>query len=526
MPRDTSKKTPSTPRKNKTTSTPYGVESRKKSVRKTKKSRRQLEAEESQAADSIQQMVSDNIQSIRDEMPSCSNTVGLNIEDHQVELNEIQAIATPSHAVGSSGVMMNNNTLTPRQHGSADMNDMPLNLSVGVMHAPMSNGHITGQAMFQQPSTSSGQSLMVMNADVGSNAAGQSSAGQTIGIGQAMQGTQQQPAVQNIGIGQAVQGTQQQQPTMEQFIDLQKSLVELKSMIASNNNNSQSSDSANVNVPRSNQSNSAPFVDQAIQQHVVDIVGETSQASTSRSTGTYIEVGRPIDFKVTDKIRNQIWSNEYIDLSILLEHKSESDETLKLIESDDDSIRLSRQKGKQKITSIGMWCDAFLVYLTVYTRKYPEEIASLTTYMHHIKRLFARGGDFIYYDEEFRYLRQRGVVTWEINHDLWMESRENKNPKGKQTSNNRNSQQSFRSFPPPAGGSYKVSHPSGFCFRFHTFGNCNNKGCAFKHLCYNANCGFRHPVYMCQKNAQKGDKRNNQTMSPQSNNNTNKVKST
>ena len=319
-----------------------------------------------------------------------------------------------------------------------------------------------------------------------------------------------------------VERQQVQQPTMEQFMDMQKTLFELKQMIVSNNNPTVEN---NVNTglnPVLNASNE-PLVDDALQQHVLDIVGDNSNSQSSGFQGTYTEVGRPIDLKVTDKIRNQIWSNEFVDLSVLLDHKAEAVETLKVVESDGDLLRLARQKGKTKINGIDMWCDAFLVYLTVYTRKYPEEIASLTTYMHHIKQLSLKGGDYLYYDEEFRFLRQRGRLTWEINHDLWIECRDTRSSNFNKPNKNKFNQQSFRSFPPPVGGSFKATHPAGFCFRFHTFGKCTNTRCAFKHLCYIANCGNRHPVYLCQKGQPKGEKRNNTSSSSPGGGNTNKV---
>ena len=86
----------------------------------------------------------------------------------------------------------------------------------------------------------------------------------------------------------------------------------------------------------------------------------------------------------------QIWAHEYVDLSTLLYHRSETVEAVQV--GDNGNLKLTKQKAPRKIESLGDWCDAFLVYLTVYCRKYPQEIASLTTYLNTVKSLSLKGG--------------------------------------------------------------------------------------------------------------------------------------
>ena len=90
-----------------------------------------------------------------------------------------------------------------------------------------------------------------------------------------------------------------------------------------------------------------------------------------------------------------------------------------------------------------------------------------------VQDLAARSGNWKFYDENFRFLRQAqpasfpwGLIHWE----LWMRA-----------------QHSFRkpTFPISQGHSkpHNKSTPKGYCFKFHKGVDCD-PGCAFKHLCY------------------------------------------
>ena len=89
-----------------------------------------------------------------------------------------------------------------------------------------------------------------------------------------------------------------------------------------------------------------------------------------------------------------------------------------------------------------------------------------------VQDLAARGGNWKFYDENFRFLRQAqpasfpwGIIHWE----LWMRA-----------------QHSLKMQMHPAGqGRAKQQDqgtPKGYCFKFH-WGVACDAGCAFKHLC-------------------------------------------
>ena len=117
----------------------------------------------------------------------------------------------------------------------------------------------------------------------------------------------------------------------------------------------------------------------------------------------------------------------------------------------------------------------------VYTKKYPNEAPALMKYGQTIQDLAARGQNWRFYDENFRFLRQTqvGLVPWDSIHgELWLRSQYpiNKRPPVSQNSSN--------SKP----GTSTV--PRGYCFKFHRGQFC--PGCDFKHTCFKCRGAHRY----------------------------------
>ena len=270
-------------------------------------------------------------------------------------------------------------------------------------------------------------------------------------------------------------------------------------------------DPTNILSNDTTQSNISMQMQGAVGQHVQSLIG---QLDSTGKESSYEDLGRQIDIRVSDKVRNQIWSNQYVDLSILIDPKSEVPDSLKW---DGDSLCLAPHKSIRKLNGLGQWCDAFHIYICVYTRKYPNMIANLLTYMHNIKMLCNKGGDYMYYDEEYRTMRQRNPSNnWEINWDLWLECRDIRGNTNRSQNKRQSNNHTFRG---QSASGAKASHPAGFCFKFHNNGRCGNgANCSYKHTCYMSNCGERHAVFNCPKRGAKGNnKANNPTGSNGSN---------
>ena len=246
----------------------------------------------------------------------------------------------------------------------------------------------------------------------------------------------------------------------------------------------------------SNQQNNGQVlqqVDQSVSQHLASFI---NQPSTS-GPGNYTPNDKPVDYKVDDKTKQMIWNNQYINLANLLDPEAfDQDPSLNLVYSQNRSISLAPQKQKA-IDNLGQWCSAFSIYLTVRCQKYPHELPQLMTYMNTVKNLAHRNGNYLKYDQEFRYLRQSDILPWNTTHfGLWSECRDSPNNRSNNTRSNRSKQHTNQSY--NRNTSNNPQHPPGYCFRFHNGKNCSSASCKFKHCCYNSACNeANHSIIQC-----------------------------
>ncbi len=146
---------------------------------------------------------------------------------------------------------------------------------------------------------------------------------------------------------------------------------------------------------------------------------------------------------------------------------------------------------RKKIGSIDIWLQAFHVFVGIYAGRYSDEAQGLMKYESTIQGLTARGHNWCFYDENFRFLLQSqgtcqlpwGIVHWE----LWLRSQSN-----------------FRK-PPASVNSVKpfspISVPKGYCFKYHRGGDC--AGCSFKHTF--RKCDRAHRALHCNFRGSRGN---------------------
>ena len=218
--------------------------------------------------------------------------------------------------------------------------------------------------------------------------------------------------------------------------------------------------------------------------------GSLSTTQTSLSgeaqvpTQLFSSPSLPIDARVSEKIRAKIWNNEFFDFSALLSNPVFEDRFQVTISNSDKELCLEPVAKANKHLSIETWLSCFHIFVGVYTSRCPHEAPALMKYGEVVQDLAARGGNWRFYDENFRFLRQAqpasfpwGVIHWE----LWMRAQHSFK---KQT----NPASQGRSKPQDQGT------PKGYCFKFHRGVDCD-AGCAFKHLCYK--CEGPHLVSRC-----------------------------
>ncbi|XP_062616018.1 uncharacterized protein LOC134277712 [Saccostrea cucullata] len=183
-------------------------------------------------------------------------------------------------------------------------------------------------------------------------------------------------------------------------------------------------------------------------------------------------LGCTIPFKTREKIQN----GEYLDLGVLLETTEERDKKNKINLVDGELVL---QKGKsRKITDIGKWTDAFLVFTSIYVEAHPDQSLGLLKYMHTIRLGSYRSPTgWKLYDEQFRLKKARNSsMEWgQIDNELWM-----------------------LYVTSPVTIPQKTVEPSkGMCFDFNYKGACSKPYCIYAHRCIR--CASDHPMSTCPR---------------------------
>lgn len=171
-------------------------------------------------------------------------------------------------------------------------------------------------------------------------------------------------------------------------------------------------------------------------------------------------------------IAQKIWSNQYININLLLKGAVELQELCA-----GGAIRLNKQGlleskpqvFKDPVPTIEKWTDAFLIFSSIYLKKHPERTQELLQYMNVIREAASRSTSFAWrnYDEQFRLRQAINIQPWgQLNTDLWL-----------------------RVMTLSANSTVPFEHSSFNrlkCLDFN-HGICNFKGCKFLHAC--SHCG-------------------------------------
>lgn len=117
----------------------------------------------------------------------------------------------------------------------------------------------------------------------------------------------------------------------------------------------------------------------------------------------YKPLGRPLYSKINAKLQDKIRSREFIDMSdVLVDHQpAELDLHLSV---KNKKIGLTSGK-KRKFLTIETWTDAFLIFSSVIRKANPTNPSiseDLAIYMDLIRQIHKDGGDWFFYDVNFR----------------------------------------------------------------------------------------------------------------------------
>ena len=194
-----------------------------------------------------------------------------------------------------------------------------------------------------------------------------------------------------------------------------------------------------------------------------------------------------IEAHVPMPLRQKIWKNEYLNLSLMLKGSIELSEYCfgGPIYTDRITGQLitKPQKVNDKISNIDQYTDAFLIYMSIYLQKYPTHAPQMLKYLKTLRSAARTGNGWLTYDEQFRLRRAvNPSMSWgEINTTLWLTTVGTQNDVGGRTSGKLNNVN-------------KISLP---CFAFND-GACQWRNCKYLHVC--SICSeSNHTKYTCNR---------------------------
>ncbi|XP_076083533.1 uncharacterized protein LOC143054404 [Mytilus galloprovincialis] len=237
--------------------------------------------------------------------------------------------------------------------------------------------------------------------------------------------------------------------------------------------------------------------------------------SSENSLKIQVSDGIPLGATVSQKIKEKIWSDEFIDMNSLT--SSYVEDPFSLFVSNRKFSLYNNSRSNKPPLSIEQWTSAYLVFSDIYIEKCPEEARHLLKYGHNIREMYDLYGDepWRIYDEKFRRLRETIKLPWgKLIDELYTKSANSSNTQNK----------NFRAQPARQNKSfqnqgntqyYNKNMPSNnikTCILFNRGQTCN-KPCSYKHVCHF--CKGAHAIFQCseykpQQNAQQNKQVPNQ----------------
>ena len=211
---------------------------------------------------------------------------------------------------------------------------------------------------------------------------------------------------------------------------------------------------------------------------------------------TDFTAGMSIDAHVSQKLRDKIWCDDFIDLGSLLPKNIENETWAVTVTPGQVSVqnRLNTFKPKQALSFLD-WNEAFHIFMAIFLRKYPTEASNLLKYMSIIREIYELRGNeaFHFYDESFHVLRKEHKQPWQIVvDDIYKKTMYMKSSKFTQKSGNTGNTTMNNKNQPFLGSSRH-----GTCHVYNKYGSCVRKNCNYAHVC--RICRGPHPVTKCTK---------------------------
>ena len=204
----------------------------------------------------------------------------------------------------------------------------------------------------------------------------------------------------------------------------------------------------------------------------------------------------PLDSSISEKVKKQIVTREYIDLGCLLSPEADSDMNFNVSVGDEGpSIVLNSARKVKPILNINGWTNAMHIYGSIYLRAHPDEIAPFFQYMEFVIKMSRKGGFYWkQYDEAFRRARQHDTLSWGmvlVNQYMACFTASVSGNSGREGT--RSSENSFRK----NASKGDIFIPKSYCFTLHRQGSCKKPNCQWDHSCFS--CKGNHSILQCKK---------------------------
>jgi len=196
--------------------------------------------------------------------------------------------------------------------------------------------------------------------------------------------------------------------------------------------------------------------------------------SLSSNSEPFASIAVALGSRGCPKLRAKIWANEFIEFAALLSsypNQNRYSDCLTPSSSSSSQPRLTLEpcQPPQKIHTFLQWLSAFNIFVAIFSEKFPNETPRLMKYCEIVRDISSKPGDWYFYDEQSRYIRQSAPdkYPWDTVHwELWIKAVINFRAKPAQLKADMSSPRT-RS---------RQSFPKGTCWLFHAGKYCG--GCS------------------------------------------------
>ena len=134
---------------------------------------------------------------------------------------------------------------------------------------------------------------------------------------------------------------------------------------------------------------------------------DIAHSSIPQNKPSFTSASLPLHATVNQKVKEKIWSNEFVELSTVFEDDLRMNSNISLNFTETGATVVTNPR--KRFITIEQWTDEFAKYASVMRIKYPESAESLAQYSATVRSIAKSNGNWYYYDTQFRKLRHPKV---------------------------------------------------------------------------------------------------------------------